>query len=303
MAAPASVIPHFPNPDRLVPHPGRLGGVAAETALRICALLPEAETAVSTLQCAVAAGSGFQCEICAVHVGFDSRSALASAEEQDIQLLRDLYEGGPQARSSRIKAAFDSFLATTPDAPPMLWRNDPGAIAANVAREANAADLVVIGRPIHLDAADALHGALFDARRLVLVAPRTASAARTIGRHIVVGWKPGAPIEQAATAALPWLRRAEKVSLLWAPKPGAEPYESSARAFFSQCGVTVDMIRIERDGLSVGARLLAETRRLGGDCLLIGAFRHGGLWQAVLGGVTRDVLAQADLPVFMMRAK
>ena len=34
--------------------------------------------------------------------------------------------------------------------------------------------------------------------------------------------------------------------------------------------------------------------------LLIGAFKHGALWEAVLGGVTRDVLAAAQLPVFMM---
>ena len=46
-------------------------------------------------------------------------------------------------------------------------------------------------------------------------------------------------------------------------------------------------------------QLLAEAERLGGDCLLIGAFHHGMIWDAVFGGVTRDVLASARLPVFL----
>jgi nucleotide-binding universal stress UspA family protein len=272
---------------------------------RICALLPEAETALSTLQCAaaVAASRAGAAEICAVHVGFGPEHGFVSAEEQDIQQLRDLYEGGPKARTARVKGVFDAFAASRPTAPPMVWRDDPGCIPCNVALEADAASLVVIGRPVHLDAADALHSALFDARRLVLVAPRAASAQRTIGVHVVVGWKPGAAAEQAVEAALPWLTQAERVTVLWAEKAGAEPYEASARAFFAKLGIAAEIIRLPLDRRGVGAQLLDRAGRLGGDCLLIGAYRHGALWQAVLGGVTRDVLAHAELPVFLMRAR
>jgi nucleotide-binding universal stress UspA family protein len=217
--------------------------------------------------------------------------------------LRDLYEGEPRARTARIKAIFDGFVASAPDAPPMFWRNDEGDIPVNVVLEAQRTDLVVIGRPVHMDAADALHSALFDTHCLVLVAPRNASAQRTVGRHIVVGWKPGAPARQAVEAALPWLKRAGKITVLWTEKAGAAPYDASAREFFAKLGIAVEIIRLERDRRSVGVQLLDEASRLGGDCLLIGAFHHGALWQAVLGGVTRDVLTHAEIPVFLMRAK
>ncbi len=276
---------------------------AASPALQICAFLPEAETAVSTLQCAVAAARVGSSEICAVHVGFGPEQGFVSAEEQDIQQLRDIYEGGPKARTARVRGVFDAFVASTPDAPPMVWRDDAGCISCNVMMEAEAASLVVIGRPVHMDAADALHSALFDAHRLVLVAPRNASAQRTVGRHIVVGWKPGAPARQAVEAALPWLKRAEKITVLWTEKAGATPYDASAREFFAKLGIAVEIIRLERDRRSVGVQLLDEVLRRGGDCLLIGAFHHGTLWQAVLGGVTRDVLTHAEIPVFLMRAK
>jgi nucleotide-binding universal stress UspA family protein len=284
-------------------HWGPQGPTAASSrsALKICALLPEVESVISCLQCAVAAARGVSHDISAVHIGFDPHKVSASAEEVDIQQLRDLYEGGPELRFARIKAAFDRFVATLPAGETICWKNDEGDIDANIAIEALAADLLVIGRPVHLDASDALHSALFGVRRLVLVAPRDAPQNRTIGRHIVIGWKPGEAAQHAIVAALPWLERAEKISVLWAPKPGVEPYDASARAFFAKIGVAASIIGLQHDGLSVGAQLLREAERRGGDCLLIGAFKHGAIWDALWGGVTRDVLGHANIPVFLTR--
>jgi nucleotide-binding universal stress UspA family protein len=274
---------------------------AAAKALHILALLPEVETVASCLHFAIAAG-GPASVISAVHVGFDPLHTFVSAEEQDIQQLRDIYEGNPQDRLARIKSAFDAFVANRPDVPPVYWKNDEGDIDVNVALEAHDADLIVIGHPLHMDASDALHSALFGAHRLVLVVPRTIGAAqKTIGRHMVVGWKPGDPVKHAINAALPWLRAAEKVSVLWVEKPGVEPYDASAREFFAKIGIDMQMTGLQRNHRSVGEQILDEAARLGGDSLLIGAFKHGSLWDAVFGGVTRDVLRRTDIPVFLMQ--
>ena len=270
--------------------------------LHICALLPEVETAVSTLQCALAAGRGLSATFCAVHVGFDPRHTLVSAEETDLQQLRDIFEGGPETRTARIKAVARRLPRLRPNAPAVHWRNDEGDIDANVVLESTMADLLVIGRPTHMDAADALHSALFHAHRLVLVAPREARDDRTIGERVAIGWKPGMSAEQAIAAALPWLRRAERITVLWAAKPGAEPYDASARAFFASLGLDVEIRRLERRGKSVGLDLLAEAARVG-DCLLTGAYRHGALWESIFGGVTHDLLKHAEMPVFMMRSR
>jgi nucleotide-binding universal stress UspA family protein len=273
-------------------------------ALHICALLPEAETALSTLQCAVAAGSGFGAEICAAHVGFDAQQALVDPEELEVQQLREIYEGPPAARAARVKAVVESFRESAPKAPPINWRDDEGDVEANVALDAAAADLIVVSRPVHLDAADAFHAALFGGQRLVLVAPRdVVDGDLVIGRHIVVGWKPGASAEATVRAALPWLEKAKKITVLWAAKPGAGFYEPSARAFFQRLGLEVEINHLARSAGSVGHDLLNEAERLGGDCLLIGAFTHGAWWQTLFGGVTRDVLAEARIPVFTMRAR
>ncbi len=281
---------------------------AAPATLKICVLLPEAETVISALQCAVAAARGFDHEICAVHVGFDSSHALVSAEEMEIQQLRDIYEGSAAARLARVRSAFEAFRAATPGEQAIQWRNDEGDICASIVNEACGANLLVISHPIHMDAADALHSALFDVRRLLLLAPRDApDQGATIGRHVIVGWKPGDATRRTIEAALPWLRRAEKITVLCVAKTGAEAsgadaYRQSARDFFAHLGVDAEIVGLGRDERHVGRQLLDEARERGGDCLLIGAFKHSSLWEALLGGVTRDVLAEAEIPVFMMRS-
>jgi nucleotide-binding universal stress UspA family protein len=281
------------NPDPGLPSP-----------LRILALLPEVETVAACLRCAAAAG-GLHAALSAVHLGFDSGRTFVSAEEQDIQQLRDIYEGTPKVRRDLIKAAYDAFVAASPDASAQ-WKDDDGEIDANVLVEAHGADLVVIGRPRHLDASDALHSALFGAHRLVLVAPpkfgqEGAKDGASVGRRMIVGWKPGDAVKRAVEAAQPWLRRADKITVLWVAKQGAQPYDLSARDFFAKLGLNAEIIGLQRDRQSVGRQLLSEASRLGGDCLLIGAYRHGALWDAILGGVTRDALAHAEIPVFLMR--
>jgi len=97
-----------------------------------------------------------------------------------------------------------------------------------------------------MGASDAPHSALFDARRLVLVAPReTSRTERTIGRHIVIGWKPGRSVEQTAEAALPWLRKAEENSVIWLRKAGAASYDASAREFSGEFGTDVEIFPLE----------------------------------------------------------
>ncbi|MDR3375472.1 MAG: universal stress protein [Ancalomicrobiaceae bacterium] len=290
--------------DQSMPRPGSLHAevmAAAAAELRVLVFLPEPETAESCLGCAVAAAGGRPAQLSAVHIGFDPRYVPASAEEVGIQALREIAEGTADQRSVAVKAAFDRFVATAPLGLPITWKNNAGDIDRNIRAEALNADLIVIGQPVHLDASDALHSVIFHGRRPTLVAPRKLRPGPlTIGRHMVVGWKPTKSAHRAVMELLPWLQRADKVSVVCVRTPKREPYEPSARAFFTGLGIDAEIVSLEKDSRSVGDRLVAETKRLGADCLLISAFQHGQLLEFILGGVTRDVLTHADIPVFMM---
>lgn len=257
--------------------------------MTICALLPQAETAAATLRGAAAAARGLAATVVAIPVGA-GRPSTGDAPRQD------------DAELANIRSAFDAVVADHRDSPSMRWRNPAIDSGAQAFPSLGDADLAVVGRPSRLDHDDALHNALFDAHRLLLVVPPAPPAAgKSFARRVVIGWKPGPAIRQTAEAALPWLRRAEKITVLWMSKTGMEAYGHDARAFFTRAGLDADIVGLGKAGPSVGQQLLDEAHRRGGDCLVVGAFRRESIWRSLHGGVTRDILLHASLPVFMMR--
>ncbi len=56
---------------------------------------------------------------------------------------------------------------------------------------------------------------------------------------------------------------------------------------------------IAPDYRSVGEVLLAEAEDAGSDLVVMGAYSQGRLRELLLGGVTRYVLAHAEVPVLM----
>jgi nucleotide-binding universal stress UspA family protein len=225
-----------------------------------------------------------------------------SDEEVDIQGLRELAEGKPAERLARVRAAFDAWVEVASGRERISWRDCAGDIEACIQAESADSDLIVIGRPVHLDGRDALHAALFRAGRLVLVAPPAiGEGGLVLGRHILVGWKPCPHAQHAVEAALPWLHAAGRVTVATAENDGSHAYAESARATFAALNVPAEFIEMDRGTESVGLQLLWTSREIGADSLLIGAYQHGVMWEAVLGGVTRDVLSHAEIPVFLMR--
>jgi nucleotide-binding universal stress UspA family protein len=47
--------------------------------------------------------------------------------------------------------------------------------------------------------------------------------------------------------------------------------------------------------------LMRHVRDLDADTLVIGAYGHSRLREAILGGATRDLLAEAEVPLFLAR--
>ena len=139
---------------------------------------------------------------------------------------------------------------------------------------------------------DALHAALFDTSRPVLIAPPESKA--EFGRVVAVAWKDDARAPKAVLDAMPILAKAEAVHVLRARVDVAV-----VPAVFSEHGIEATAHAVPDHDGPVGAQLLKLAHELGADLLVMGAYAHGEWREALLGGVTRYVLDHADLPVFM----
>lgn len=176
-----------------------------------------------------------------------------------------------------------------------------------LARLARFADLVVLSQDDPDEALPdlAVHlpdYVILNSPRPVLVLPRT-DAAPDAAPTVLVAWDGGKEAARALAAALPLLHRACAVTIaaLTGPDAGAAELESQRPdllRFLGHHGVTPHML-VRDPRRDPGHELLDLATELHCDLLVMGCFGHSKLRELCLGGVSRAVLADANIPVLL----
>ena len=102
-------------------------------------------------------------------------------------------------------------------------------------------------------------------------------------------------VPKAVLAALRCLRQVATVLVLAGTRTGAPVLP----AIFAKHGITAELHALPIGPGVFGAALLNKAHELGADMLVMGAYQHSRLRELLLGGVTRYMLAHADVPLLM----
>jgi nucleotide-binding universal stress UspA family protein len=166
-------------------------------------------------------------------------------------------------------------------------------------------DLVVVERDIAIESArlDVLSEVLLTCRAACLVLPpRWDGTARF--KHVVAGWNGSIESARAIHAALPIAMSADGVTVL-TDQSVLERDEAEQDPDFDPLhylrahGVVVKEERVRAGPMESGRMLLSKVRQLSADCLVMGAYGHARVRERILGGATRHVLENAQLPLLM----
>jgi nucleotide-binding universal stress UspA family protein len=174
--------------------------------------------------------------------------------------------------------------------------------------QARYADLVVLSRDVDPQPATPPsarrlpeHMALRGTRPVLVVPPGYAD--QPVASTIVAGWDGSTQALRALAAALPLLRRAagvrlvlvnpDRMSDLHGEQPGAD-----MALYLARHGVQVDVV-LERTHATAGAALIALARAEGAGLIVAGAYGHSRYREWVLGGVTRELLERAPVPLLL----
>jgi nucleotide-binding universal stress UspA family protein len=188
------------------------------------------------------------------------------------------------------------------------WRCLEGLASTLVPQHARFADLCILSQDTSAVATATGYTfseqLLFVSGRPVVFVPAHGSF-ETLGRHILVAWNSSRASTRAVNDALPLIERAEKVTLLavnpaeFAERYGALPPEQMV-AHLRRHGASVEGIWLNDIPTgSIADAVLAEAHKVGADLIVAGAFGHPRLWEKMMGGVTRDLLARMNQPVLM----
>ena len=183
----------------------------------------------------------------------------------------------------------------------MRWREHIGGITSSLIPEVKDAALIVIAQPHNLDSADALHAAIFNTRRPVLFVPLKGGLPHELGDHMVIAWKPRTQARRAILHVLPWLKVANRVTIVTVSEPRAAQGCEEVLHLLDQHEILAEVRQATaRKDEHIAVRLLSEAEAVNADSLVMGAFRFGQIYEWVFGGVTYEVLNRTRLPVFMM---
>lgn len=236
----------------------------------------------------------------ALEVVVDPAHMMASSEEISIQQLRELREGNAEQRARATREAFDSWNAQrATKAAPVAWRAVTGAETDSVIKEAGAdIALIVMAHDANMDATDALHAAIFSTRRPVLLIPTGwRPGARPLFAHIAVGLTDDDTMRRAIIAAEPWLRAAARISAISIQDRGDDGADPAS--MWPLPAIIPDFVTVPSSHETIAARLVQEADRLNADLLVVGAYGHLEFIEWLFGGVTRDLLKVADLPLLL----
>jgi nucleotide-binding universal stress UspA family protein len=180
-------------------------------------------------------------------------------------------------------------------------------LPAALARAARCADLCVIGQPSpqdnDLDTTALAEAAFMASGRPALIVPH-AGAPAIAARRVLIAWNGSREAARAVHDALPFLTGAGQTTLLVVDpatlveledtSPGMEIADHLARH-----GVKVEVKTTASGGLPIGDVLLSQAAEGAADLLVMGGYGHSRLRETVLGGATRQLLAQMTLPVLL----
>ena len=148
-----------------------------------------------------------------------------------------------------------------------------------------------------------LEQVLIESGRPVLFVPY-AGAFDTVGKRIMIAWNASREASRATFDALPLLKQAEQVEVVWAnPQemhnkdlnlPGSEIAGVLARH-----GVNVVANQTVNTDVTTGDELLSRLADHGFDTLVMGGYGHSRFREFVFGGTTRHILQQMTVPVLM----
>jgi nucleotide-binding universal stress UspA family protein len=189
------------------------------------------------------------------------------------------------------------------------WRMVEGDTPATLSLHARYADLLVVGQPNPYSAGggsprDAVVvTALMSSGRPVLAVP-FAGDFPVLGDHVLVAWNASREATRAVNDALPLLEKAGRVTILAVnPRGGIGGHGDVPAAdialHLARHGVRAEAAHTVATDIPDGEALLSYAADIGADMMVCGGYGHSRARELVFGGVTRTLLHEMTIPVFL----
>jgi nucleotide-binding universal stress UspA family protein len=201
-----------------------------------------------------------------------------------------------QVRAAALAEAFRDWARSARSAAHL---RDIEAVAVEaIAERGPGADFVVIEQPVRRyygTTAQAIPAALFETDRPVLVVPL--GHIKSFGRRIAVAWRDDNRTIRAVLAAMRCLGHVERLLVLAGQRDGAGRPQMPEILLEHRVPAELFVLPVGRHAF--GEALLGKAHELDADMIVMGAYARDAVRRLVLGGLTKYMLANTDVPLLM----
>jgi len=181
---------------------------------------------------------------------------------------------------------------------PYTWLETSGPIGDCIVDQAGLNDLIVVGA--HAAKGELMHGDVAaqivrKVHRPLLAVPRGTERIDLFG-IAMVAWDGSDASDAALRAAIPLLRLAEKAVIVTVGEISRDP--SDAASYCARHGVRAEVRSAPATG-PVSEILLDRATIFRASWIVMGAFSHSPLREAIFGGVTRRMLERSTMPLLI----
>jgi len=120
------------------------------------------------------------------------------------------------------------------------------------------------------------------------------------GKKILIAWKETREAMRAVRDAWPFLETAEEIHFLRVSKDASSELDASMLRLFQDHGCPAPQLHVDRnDGAPVEDLIRLHAGRTGADLIILGLYGHSRVRELVMGGVSRGLLADPPVALFM----
>ena len=182
------------------------------------------------------------------------------------------------------------------------WIGATGSIEEFVAHRAHAADLVIVGQyePGFPNSLEKPEEVILNSGRPVLVMPSSKPVAH-VGENVIVAWNDSREAALAVEGALPLMMDASPVTIVSVNPEAEADWEVGGDLVrqFARHGLRARAETIADNGRPPAGLVCARAASDRTDLIVMGAYGHSRVREMVLGGMTRDMLAEMPVPLLM----
>lgn len=240
----------------------------------------------------------------ALLVSVQLASAFSETQHSLSQVLADI-AAGPNSVASQARDQILQWLERSPHKFEVRHMSVENALNQHeVMGHALLSDLVVMaqGRTHPRARSGLIEHVLFNAGRPILVTPPEQRERNW--KRALIGWNAKPSAMRAVCAGLPLLQKAEEVIVATVDaRPSVSGHGEAPGhdlgAYLARHGVTAHIRNLDSMGKTHAEVLVSQAVADNADMLVLGAYGHSRAREFLLGGVTRELLQGAPLPLFM----